>query len=162
MQSKRITGLQALYLHFCFLLGLLRKQEQRKPPAPLSPEMRAAMRKLDRYSRQVRLVGTYRLQDTDAVQGFIQQAEIDMDAVKNVRNDCYNKLRRCKDPDKIKKYKAKRDTCTRKLKRLRQDRQTAENILLDIPEIRENMRIEREMRQERMTPEQSRKRGYER
>lgn len=159
-KAKKITGLRALYLHFCYLLGAFPKRGQRKPYRPLSPEMRAAVRKLERYSRQVRLVCKHGLRDTEAVQVFIQQTSSDMEAVTAVRNSCYNKLRRCKDPDTTKELKAKRDACTRELKRLRREKQTAKQIITDLPEIRETMRIERCMRQERMAPAQSRKRGY--
>ena len=37
--AKKITGLRALYLHYCYLLGVFPKQKQRRP---LSPEMREA------------------------------------------------------------------------------------------------------------------------
>ena len=68
--AKKITGLRALYLHYCYLLGVIPKNKRR---TPLSPEMREACRWLDRYSEQVRLVGKYKLRDLPAVESFIEK-----------------------------------------------------------------------------------------
>ncbi len=42
--AKKIGGLRGLYLHWCYLLGILQKKNPRKP---LSPEMRQEVRKLE-------------------------------------------------------------------------------------------------------------------
>lgn len=44
---KKVTGLKALYLYYCYRLGYLPKKKQYKP---LSPEMKQAWRKIDKIS----------------------------------------------------------------------------------------------------------------
>ncbi len=57
--ARKITGLRAQYLYYCYRLGVFPKK---RPQKPLSPEMREACRKLERYSRQVRLVCNHKLE----------------------------------------------------------------------------------------------------
>ena len=48
-RTRKITGLRALYFHYCYLLGVFPKDKPRYKP--LSPEIREALRKIDRYSK---------------------------------------------------------------------------------------------------------------
>lgn len=50
-KTRKVTGLKALYLHYCYLLGYIPKKHQ-----PLSSEMKKAWRKIDRYSQEIRLI----------------------------------------------------------------------------------------------------------
>ncbi len=62
--TRKITGLKALYLYYCYLLGYLPKKNQHKP---LSPEMREAWRRIDRYSQNIRLICKHDFKTTDDV-----------------------------------------------------------------------------------------------
>ena len=66
---RKVTGLRALYFYYCYLLGYLPKKKQHKP---LSPEMRQACRKLDRYSQEIRLICREKLDNFDDVHNFIE------------------------------------------------------------------------------------------
>ena len=59
-KTRKVTGLKALYLYYCYLLGYIPKKHQ-----PLSPEMKKACRKLDRYSQEVCLISKYKLNTLD-------------------------------------------------------------------------------------------------
>ena len=63
-KTKKVTGLKALYLYYCYRLGYLPKK---KPHKPLSPEMREAIRKLDRYAQQITLIYKEHLNTLDDV-----------------------------------------------------------------------------------------------
>ena len=67
-KAKKHTGIYALYLHYCYLLGKLPRYHQRKP---LSPEMREAWRHLDRISAQVTLLSHKKLNTLEDVNSFI-------------------------------------------------------------------------------------------
>lgn len=159
--TKKITGLRALYFHYCYLLGIFPKDKPRHKP--LSPEMREALRKIDRYSRQVRLVCKHKLDTVDDVKTFIAQTETQMGEITTQRNGIYNKLRRCADPERISELKAQRDVCTSQLAILRKDKKIAGTILTDVDDIKAKIRIERQMQAADRTPQKaSKKRGYER
>lgn len=155
--AKKITGLRALYLHYCYLLGAIPKNKNRRP---LSPEMREAWRQIDKVSAEVRLIGKEKLNDLAAVDGFIEASKGEIEAVTAQRNKLYNQLRRCTDPERITELKSKRDDCTTVLKELRKDIQTAERIVERNPKMKEEIAIEEQMRQELRPPLKTRKRGY--
>ncbi len=136
---KKVTGLKALYLYYCYRLGYLPKKKQHKP---LSPEMKQAWRKIDKLSQQVRLISKYNLHDTNDVKRLIADNQEQILTITNLRNQIYNKLRRCKDTDKISNLKAERDYCSSKLKRLRIEIKTANTILYDVDEIKMNIKSE--------------------
>ena len=157
--AKKITGLRALYLHYCYLLGVFPKQKQHRP---LSPEMREACRKLDRYSEQVWLVCKQKLTDISSVENFIQTAESEIKLLIEYRKILYRQIDSCHQPEEKQTLLAKRNDCTKAITQLRKDKKTAMGILKDYPEIKEKIRIEEQMRQGKDAPNKNRKRGYER
>ncbi len=160
---EKITGLKALYLYYCYRLGYLPKKKQHKP---LSPEMKEVWRKIDKLSNQVRLISKYALDNTDKVRQFIKDNEEQIAIITNQRNQIYNKLRRCKDTDKISTLKFERDCCSAKLKKLRNEIKTANTILNDVDEIKMNIKAEANIQHQRFTvsrtKSQRRKLYYER
>lgn len=156
---KKVTGLRALYLHYCYLLGYLPRE---KPHKPLSPEMREAVRRMDRYSAQAKLAAAHKLDSIPAVKAFIAQTENAMQTVIARRNRLYNRMRRCRSPEELEELKAARDQCTQQLSALRREKNTAQGIIDSQKEIQENIRVEAAMKHELYRPEKTRerKRGY--
>lgn len=136
---KKITGLYALYLHYCYLLGKLPKDRQRRP---LSPEMREAWRHLDRISRQVTLISNKDFKSLEDVEKFVKNTNSSINEVTNLRYKIYNKLRRCDDKGKCAELFSERDKCTDLLKQLRKEKKIALTIIEDNPKIKENIRLE--------------------
>ena len=158
---KKVTGLKALYLYYCYRLGYLPKKKQHKP---LSPEMKQAWRKIDKISNQVRLISKYDLNNPDDVQQFIIDNQYQIVTITNQRNQIYNKLRRCKDTDKISSLKSERDCCSAKLKKLRTETKIADAILNDTEEIKLNIKAEMNIQHQRFVPAKQKRRElyYER
>lgn len=143
---RKITGLKALYLYYCYRLGYLPKKKQHKP---LSPEMKAAWRKIDRYSNQVILISKYNLYDTDKVRQFISDNKEQIAIITNQRNQIYNKFRRCKDIEQISSLKSERNIRTKQLTKLRKEIKTADAILNDVEGIKQNIKAEMNIQHQR-------------
>ena len=141
--AKKHTGIYALYLHYCYLLGKLPKYHQRQP---LSPEMREAWRHLDRISAQVTLLSHKKLNTLEDVSGFIQETDSSIKEITDARQKIYNKLRHCDDDDRRTELMSRRDDCTTLLKQLRKEKRIALTIIEDNPTIKENIRIETQAR----------------
>ncbi len=156
---KKITGLKALYFKYLYLLGVLPKNKKHKP---LSPEMREACRRLDRYSEQVRLICDNRLTDISSVEVFIKNTDSQMKLISDYRKMLYRKIKSCHEPTEKTKLVAKRDDCTKVLAKLRKDKKTATRIIEDNPKIKENILIEKNMRNRYYGLNKQRKRDYER
>lgn len=157
--AKKITGLKALYFKYLYLLGVLPKNKKHKP---LSPEMREACRRLDRYSEQVRLICDNRLTDISSVEVFIKNTDSQMKLISDYRKMLYRKIKSCHEPTEKTKLVAKRDDCTKVLAKLRKDKKTAARIIDDNPKIKENILIEKNIRNRYYGLNKQRKRDYER
>ena len=157
--TKKITGLKALYFKYLYLLGVLPKNKKHKP---LSPEMREACRRLDRYSEQVRLICDNRLTDISLVEAFIKNTDSQMKLISDYRKMLYRKIKSCHEPTEKTKLVAKRDDCTKVLAKLRKDKKTATRIIEDNSKIKENILIEKNMQNRYYGLNKQRKRDYER
>lgn len=153
-RTKKVTGLKALYLYYCYLLGYLPKKNQRKP---LSPENRQALRKLDRYARQITLISKENLNTIDDINSFIGRSNEQIKAVEDERKHIYYKLRRCDDENIKSELLSKRNDYTETLKLIRRDLKTAESIIEDNPEIRRNIKAEQNIKHQRFTVKQKQK-----
>lgn len=154
---KKVTGLKALYLYYCYRLGYLPKKKK-KQHKPLSPEMKQAWRKIDRYSNQVRLISKYNLNDTDKVKQFISDNKEQIAIITNQRNQIYNKLRRCKDTEKISELKSERNICTKQLTKLHKEIKIANTILNDVDEMKMNIKAEMNIQHQRFAPTKQKRR----
>ena len=109
---------------------------------PRSPEMLEAARSLERRERQMMLMSIAKFKTEYDVREYISQREADIAEAKRLREHWRNKLRRATDPAQIAEYKKKRDKCTEFLTRLRLQRNTAQTILNDIPQVRRLLEAE--------------------
>ena len=140
---SKMSGIDVLFILLFHLLGLLPKRENYQP---LSPEMKQEVRKMERYSNEIRLIVSEKIKTTEDVKNYISQTEKDIDNVTNVMQKYRNKLRNCKDNTLIKEYKTKRDECTTILNKYRKKLKTANYILDDTTKVKEVIKIERQMK----------------
>ena len=147
---SKMNGIDVSFLLLFHLLGLIPKRENYKP---LSPEMKQEVRKMQRYSNEIRLIVTEKLKTLDDVKNYISQTEKDIENVTNLRQKYRNKLKNCKDDNLTKEFKTKRDECTTMLNKYRKNLKIANCILEDTPKVKEVIKIERQMknRQEDIT-----------
>ncbi len=138
-----MNGIDVLFLLLFHLLGLLPKRENYKP---LSPEMKQEVRKMERYSNEIRLIVSEKLKITEDVKSYITQTEKDIEDITNLRQKYRNKLRNCTDDKVIEEYKEKRNECTTILNKYRKNLKTANYILEDTPKVKEVIKIEMQMK----------------
>ena len=104
--------------------------------------MLEAARSLERRAQQMMLMSVAKFKTEYDVREYISQREADIAEAKRLREHWRNKLRRATDPAQIAEYKQKRDKCTEFLTRLRLQRDTAQTILNDIPQVRRLLEAE--------------------
>ena len=138
-----MSGIDVMFLLLFHLLGLLPKRENYQP---LSPEIKQEIRKMERYSNEIRLIVSEKLKTTEDVKSYISQTEKDIDNVTNLRQKYRNKLRNCTDDKLIEEYKEKRNECTTMLNKHRKNLKTANYILEDTPKVKEVIKIELQMK----------------
>lgn len=150
-RTRKITGLKALYLYYCYLLGYLPKKNQHKP---LSPEMREAWRRIDRYSENIRLICKHDFKTADDVQQFIETNTEQIKMLEKERNRIRARMNRTDDPAEKEEYKSKRDDITTVLTSMRKDNKTAKHIIEDSPKIKEDIAKEEQAKQQRYVVQQ--------
>ena len=141
---KKLSGIDMLFLSLYYFIGLLSKENPRY--TPLSPEMKQEVRKMERYSNEIRLIVTEKLKTVDDVENYISQTEKEIENITNLRQKYRNKLRNCTDNNLIKEYKAKRDDCTLILNKYRKNLKIANYILNDTPNVKKVIKIEKQMK----------------
>ena len=157
--TKKITGFRALYLHYCYFLGLIPKKRKR---APLSPELREACRRTQQLSQQLILVHQAQLHTQADVEQFLDAIVQNIQQLQSQRTHCYNHLRRCNDEEKRAALLQERNQCTTALLLLYQQRKIALRILDARDALRAYLRAEQKLRQYLTHPVQQRTRGRER
>ena len=140
-KARKIGGLRALYLHYCYLLGILPKNSGRRP---LSPEMRSEVRKLDKYTREFDLINRHHLETEEAVRDFIPAREQTLSELVAQRKTCSNRMRYLTG-DEYQTALGQRDILSRQIKILRKEVYTARGILDGLEEKRRILNIERQM-----------------
>ena len=161
LSLPKITGIRALYFHYCCLL---KGSSNDRFHRPLSPEMREAWRRIDQITRDVQLINNENFTTLADAEAFIESSKQQISTITEYRTKIYNKLRRCSDPDEDRSLRSKRDDCTSALKDLRRDIKTAEHIISRNPEIKHQIAIEEDMRRT-LSPlhkKMEKNRGYER
>ena len=121
--------------------------------------MRQEVRKMERYSKEIRLIVTEKIKTVEDVKSYILQTEENIKYVASIRQKYRNKLRNCTDDKLIKEYKNKRDECTNVLNIYRKNLKTANCILEDIPKVKEVVRIEKQMKFEQMKVTKTKKKN---
>lgn len=113
MKNKWIDKYGNIYLIYS------RKEAQKMlklSDKPLSPEMKREVAKLKRYSNQMILATSEKLETIEDVKVFISKTTDDIADVTAIRQKYRNKLRNCTNEDLIKEFKEKRDMCSTLLK----------------------------------------------
>lgn len=151
----KLTGLYGMYIRYLYAAGYRPKRPHYQP---ITPEMKAAMRKCDEYARQARLLGREHLNTFSDVKNFIEKREDSIEDLSERRRGIYNKLRRCKDPNEISLLKDERDDLTNQIRDLRNDVKFANQVLERSRIMKEDLLREQAAQQK----EKQRSRGYER
>lgn len=146
---KKLSGIDVLFILLFHLLGINTRQNVKKHQ-PLSPEMKRAIRQMDRYSSEIRLIATEKIKTVEDVKSCITRTEKDIEDVTNLRQKYRNKLRNCKDDKLITEYKLKISDYTTILNRYRKNVKIANYILEDIPKVKEVVRIEKQMQKKEL------------
>lgn len=142
---RKLHGFRALYVYYLFLLGGPRRKKRRPPPF----SVRAEVTRLHQYQRQFSLLQKYRV-DSDTQLSILEDAlQARIDALTDSRKELYRQRREGLDVE------AEIATINGGLRQLRRELKICGRIEMDIPRIRQQVRLCRE--QETPAPEKDRR-----
>lgn len=139
-----------LYLHYCYLLGVVKKN----PHPHYSTALRAEIRKLEEYSQQAKLLCHEQIDTAEQLQVFVEKTQEQIPALVKERERVYKQISRCKDENLLPKLVQHRDSLTEAIGKLRKDLRNARavmersgNVLQKTKIISEHVREERNTRE---------------
>ena len=93
----KTSHIYKLYLHYCYLLGILPKNTDYKPT---SPYLKEDLKKLEEFSEQVRYMSKYGIETFDDLYADRDKLQSEMDKLIAYRTKLQNKIRRATPAEK--------------------------------------------------------------
>ena len=154
---KKATGFRALYLHYCYLLGVFPKNKQQNKRR-LHFLLREDLIKLDAITQEARLLGTNHIDTAQQLSSYKETLETRINALTTQRKQLYRKQRTVavkSDEAVSTKVKAEIDSLSKELKQLRwevklcSDIEIRSGIMLEhIKTVREDEKSQRKEQKE--------------
>lgn len=116
---EKPTGLYALYLHYCYLLGAIPKEIPKNPEAYAA--IKEDVRRARMYSEQAKFLGKYFLDTKDDLIRHALKVRAQMEALCKERQKLRNKMRWMKDPAEMQPIRDQIFAISDKLKPLRKE-----------------------------------------
>ena len=103
---QKTSHIYRLYLHYCYLLGVLPEKTTYRPT---SPYLKEDLRKLDELSNQVRYMSKYGIETIEDLYADREKLQSEMDKLTTYRTKLQNKIRRASPAEKgiLREEKAK-------------------------------------------------------
>ena len=142
-RAERMDSVTLLFQIFVELLQLSTDEATLQPNSrPISPTMRAEVRKLDRYLEEYHLLCDNDIQSPQDFTTWRESLDSRIAALERERYSLRLKLRRAKSPEEAADLKDQAKAITKKLVPLRKQKQIAQRIEENIPKIRDWMEQE--------------------
>ncbi len=85
---RKTKGIIALYYYYCYLLKVYPKKNLNYK---LTPKMRAEVKKMEKYSEQIRFICKYKLENINDIENLKEQKKEELQKTLNTRNRLYYK-----------------------------------------------------------------------
>lgn len=119
------SGFRGLYLHYCYLLGVIRKS----PHPHYNAALRAEARKAEEYSDQARLLCHEQIDTAEQLQDFMEKAQEKIPAMVKERERLYKQISRCGDNSRFPELIQQRDALTEVIGKLRKELKNAKAVM---------------------------------
>lgn len=113
-QNKQLTGLQRLFIHYQYVLGILPKDKRKT--IKYSEELKKAMKHIDEISEQTIFVCKNNISDISGLNQYKENAGAKLNELIKQRQMLRNKVRRCSDDQQLTDYKNKISSITSQIK----------------------------------------------
>ena len=133
------TGLEKLYLRYCYELGILPKYRQ--SPTKLHIVLKEDLLKCDQYSEQAKLLSRYHINTEEDLSSHMTETEARISAVTEQREDLRRKAKRVLPEGEITRTKEEIRGLTAELKELRKELKVCSQIKERSEHVRENLAI---------------------
>lgn len=142
------SGLEKLYLRYCYELGYLPRYKQ--SPTRLHIVLKEDLLKCDMYSEQAKLLARYHIVTEAELLGHMSEVSQKMQELESARNELRNRERRNQPESSRERIKTERKELTAEIKKLRTELKICRQIEERSGQVKENLEIvERDRENER-------------
>ena len=152
-KRRKITGLQALYLRYVYLLKL-----NKKPKAKLSPYLWEDLCQFERYKKEYEYLKTQNITSKEALQERIIYLKTETEKLEKLRKPLYEQKRRCANVEPNNEIELKLNELNDSLKALRRELRLCNDIAENTVKIKRNLasqkqecEIKRDINKEKQT-----------
>ena len=125
--KRKLTGLQALYFHYLYKMGILPKP--RASPRRTHFLLREDLRYLNELTAQTKLLCKNHISSKEQLFAYRSTVEQEMSALSAARKSLYNRIRRCGDEGQVTACKEQIAGLTRQISQLRKEVKLCTGIL---------------------------------
>ena len=143
---KKVTGFRALYLHYCYLLGVFPKTRQQNKRR-LHFLLREDLIKLDAITQEARLLGTNHIDTAQQLSSYKENLETRIDSLTMLRKQLYRRQRTVavkSDEAASQQVKTEIDSLSKELKQLRWEVKLCSDIEIRSGIMQEHIKAVRE------------------
>lgn len=145
---RKLKGIKAMYIRYCFELGILKpKGIPQKYP---SPTLRKDLIYMDKITDENTFIGKHNLETVEDVLAFKLELNNQIENWMNQRRSIYNKIKRCRNHDLKQQLEQDRDTLTSKIAHGKKEIKICEDIEKRVPDIQDKLKMVNALEDERI------------
>lgn len=149
--TRKIGGLRGLYLHYCYLLGILPKNRPPISPKQVHLLFREDLRKLDTISKETRLLCHYHIDTAEQLFLLKEELQGQMERLLDERKHLRYKSRSIKDSERLTEVKAEISALTEQIGELRKEVVLCNGIAARSGVIQEKLEAVRQEKENQVT-----------
>lgn len=129
-------GIYRLFLYYCYLLKVFQKRKLNKY---ISPELKAEIKQMDKYSKEARLLGSNKIETTEQLSFYRNNLSDKISNLKAKREDLYYEIKRKNGINKV-EIQNQITILSRQIKELKSKEMMCDDIKKRIPMIKEQIK----------------------
>lgn len=145
-KSRKLTGFRALYIHYCYLLGVFPKDKP-KSNSRLHFLLREDLMKLDNISKEAKLLGEHHIDTAEQLSSYKATLETEIKALSSDRKQLYKQSRAkavISDESKLSAVKGEISDISKRLNALRREVHLCDDIAVRSGVMAEKIKAVRE------------------
>ncbi len=158
---RKTKGIIALYYYYCYLLKVYPKKNLNYK---LTPKMREEVKKMDRYSEQIRFICKYELETINDVENLKEQKKEELQKILNARNRLYYKRQKLDNESEKDAVTKEIISVTSVVEKIRKEIKLCDEVGDNARKMKEQIKEMREREQEKIKEKEKKKkdRRYDR
>ena len=148
-QARKVTGFRALYFHYCYLLGVFPKKQNRQR-GHVPHALRNDLIRAEELTDEARLLSRQRVDTLEQLSAYQSDVEARLVSLTEQRKNLYRKLRTKEalaDPARQEQIRAEVSALSAQIKALRREVKLCEDIAARSLSLKEKIRAAREEQQ---------------